>query len=91
MLRILGMAAAGEECSWVLPGLVALVLFALLLTRIDAVFAGRAYTAYGGVSIMGSLSSGFGSSRALNRTDGTSVVRLYVSWERQIFCLGLAR
>ena len=45
----------GKNVLWVLPGLVSLVIFALLLTRIDAVFAGRAYAAYGGVYIMASL------------------------------------
>ena len=45
----------GKNVLWVVPGLVALVIFALLLTRIDAVFAGRAYAAYGGVYIMASL------------------------------------
>ena len=45
----------GKSVYWVLPGLVALVLFALLLTRVDAVFAGRAYAAYGGVYIVASL------------------------------------
>jgi len=45
----------GKSVFWVLPGLVALVLFAVLLTRIDAVFAGRAYAAYGGVYILASL------------------------------------
>jgi small multidrug resistance family-3 protein len=40
---------------WVLPGLVALVTFALALTRIDADNAGRAYAAYGGVYILASL------------------------------------
>jgi len=40
---------------WVLPGVVSLMAFALLLTRIDAVFAGRAYAAYGGVYIAASL------------------------------------
>jgi small multidrug resistance family-3 protein len=33
----------------------ALAVFALLLTRIDAAFAGRAYAAYGGVYIAASL------------------------------------
>ena len=45
----------GKSVLWVIPGLVALVLFALLLTRIDAVFAGRAYAAYGGIYIIASL------------------------------------
>ncbi len=40
---------------WVLPGVASLVVFALLLTRIDALFAGRAYAAYGGVYIAASL------------------------------------
>ena len=40
---------------WVLPGIVSLAVFAMLLTRIDAVFAGRAYAAYGGVYIAASL------------------------------------
>ena len=45
----------GKNVLWVLPGLGALVIFALLLTRVDTVFAGRAYAAYGGVYIMTSL------------------------------------
>lgn len=40
---------------WTLPGLVSLIVFALLLTRIDAGFAGRVYAAYGGVYIAASL------------------------------------
>ena len=40
---------------WLAPGLVSLALFAFLLTRIDAAFAGRAYAAYGGVYIVASL------------------------------------
>jgi len=45
----------GKSVFWLIPGVVALVLFALLLTRVDALFAGRAYAAYGGVYIIGSL------------------------------------
>ena len=40
---------------WVVPGIAALVLFALVLTRVDAAAAGRAYAAYGGVYILSSL------------------------------------
>ena len=40
---------------WIGPGVVSLVLFALLLTRIDAAFAGRAYAAYGGVYVAASI------------------------------------
>jgi small multidrug resistance family-3 protein len=40
---------------WLLPGLVALVVFAVALTRVEAAFAGRAFAAYGGVYIAASL------------------------------------
>lgn len=40
---------------WALPGTLSLILFALVLTRVDADFAGRAYAAYGGVYIVASL------------------------------------
>jgi small multidrug resistance family-3 protein len=40
---------------WIAPGLAALALFALALTRVDAAFAGRAFAAYGGVYIVASL------------------------------------
>lgn len=40
---------------WLLPGLLSLAGFALLLTRIDVEFAGRAYAAYGGIYIVASL------------------------------------
>ena len=45
----------GKSALWALPGLVALVVFAFLLTKIDTLFAGRAYAAYGGVYIAASL------------------------------------
>jgi small multidrug resistance family-3 protein len=38
-----------------MPGVLSLILFAFLLTRADAAFAGRAYAAYGGVYIAASL------------------------------------
>lgn len=40
---------------WVLPGTACLILFAWLLTRVEANAAGRAYAAYGGVYIAASL------------------------------------
>jgi small multidrug resistance family-3 protein len=40
---------------WLVPGLAALIIFAMALTRIDAAYAGRAYAAYGGIYIMSSL------------------------------------
>lgn len=45
----------GKSPAWLVPGLISLAAFALLLTRIDSDFAGRAYAAYGGVYIASSL------------------------------------
>ena len=45
----------GKSAYWSLPGVIALVVFAFLLTKIDALYAGRAYAAYGGVYIAASL------------------------------------
>lgn len=45
----------GKSVYWVLPGIAALIAFALLLTRIESDFAGRAFAAYGGVYIAASL------------------------------------
>ena len=45
----------GRGMVWCIPGLVALVAFACLLTLIDAAAAGRAYAAYGGIYIAASL------------------------------------
>jgi small multidrug resistance family-3 protein len=44
-----------RSALWLIPGVACLVLFAWLLTRIEADFAGRAYAAYGGVYIVASL------------------------------------
>ena len=45
----------GKSGYWALPGMVSLIAFALLLTRTESVFAGRAFAAYGGVYIGASL------------------------------------
>jgi len=45
----------GRSMWWVAPGVLLLVLFAYLLTRVDSEAAGRAYAAYGGVYIVASL------------------------------------
>jgi len=45
----------GRSVWWTVPGMVSLIVFALLLTRTEAVFAGRAYAAYGGIYIAASL------------------------------------
>lgn len=45
----------GKSALWVLPGIASLVLFAWLLTLVEAPAAGRIYAAYGGAYIMASL------------------------------------
>jgi small multidrug resistance family-3 protein len=45
----------GKSIGWIVPGVVALVGFAIALTRVDASNAGRVYAAYGGVYILSSL------------------------------------
>lgn len=45
----------GRTEWWFLPGMLSLLMFAVLLTRIDVGLAGRAYAAYGGVYIVASL------------------------------------
>ena len=45
----------GRPTLWLVPGTLALALFAWLLTRIEADAAGRAYAAYGGDYIAASL------------------------------------
>ena len=45
----------GRTMLWVAPGMLSLALFAFLLTRVQADFAGRAYAAYGGIYIVASL------------------------------------
>jgi small multidrug resistance family-3 protein len=45
----------GKSVLWTIPGVIALVAFAYLLTKIDSAFAGRTYAAYGGVYIAASL------------------------------------
>ena len=45
----------GRSAWWLVPGAVALGLFAWLLTRVESEAAGRAFAAYGGVYITASL------------------------------------
>jgi small multidrug resistance family-3 protein len=45
----------GKSAWWIAPGIVSLILFAWLLTKVDTSAAGRAYAAYGGVYIVASL------------------------------------
>lgn len=44
-----------KSILWALPGGLSLVIFALVLTRIESASAGRAFAAYGGVYIVASL------------------------------------
>ncbi|WP_196221841.1 YnfA family protein [Sphingobium sp. CAP-1] len=45
----------GRSALWLAPGMVALALFAWLLTLVDTDAAGRAYAAYGGIYIISAL------------------------------------
>lgn len=45
----------GKGPFWAVGGLLSLVCFALLLTKVEAAYAGRAYAAYGGIYIAASL------------------------------------
>ena len=50
-----GWLRLGRSGWWMVPGVVSLVGFALLLTRVQTPSAGRAFAAYGGVYIAASL------------------------------------
>ena len=50
-----GWLRLGKSWLWLVPGMVSLTLFAVLLTRVPADAAGRAFAAYGGVYICASL------------------------------------
>ena len=44
-----------KSILWIVPGILALISFALSLTQVNASNAGRVYAAYGGIYILGSL------------------------------------
>ena len=44
-----------KSVYWILPGIISLIVFAVLLTRINSIFAGRTFAAYGSVYIVTSL------------------------------------
>lgn len=48
-------ARLDRTALWLLPGLASLALFAWVLTRVEADFAGRAFAAYGGIYVVASL------------------------------------
>lgn len=45
----------GKSIFWVIPGICALIIFAIALTKVDATNAGRVYAAYGGIYIFSSF------------------------------------
>ncbi|ALH99908.1 YnfA family protein [Pseudomonas sp. FW306-02-F02-AA] len=45
----------GKSIWWVVPALLSLTLFALVLTKVESTYAGRAYAAYGGIYIVASI------------------------------------
>lgn len=45
----------GKSVFWLIPGMIALIIFATALTRVDTSNAGRVYAAYGGIYILSSL------------------------------------
>lgn len=45
----------GKSSFWLVVGVVALVSFAYILTKVEMEFAGRAYAVYGGIYIASSL------------------------------------
>jgi small multidrug resistance family-3 protein len=48
-------ARQGRSMVWLVPGVLSLAAFAYALSRVESVFAGRAFAAYGGVYIVSSL------------------------------------
>lgn len=50
-----GWLRLGKPAWWLVPGVAALIAFALLLSRVETDAAGRAYAAYGGIYIAASL------------------------------------
>lgn len=44
-----------KSAFWTIPGIIALIIFAIALTKIDASNAGRVYAAYGGIYILSSI------------------------------------
>ena len=45
----------GKSIFWLIPGIICLIIFASVLTKVDASNAGRVYAAYGGIYILLSL------------------------------------
>lgn len=81
----------GRSAWWLVPGLAALALFAVLLTRAESAAAGRAYAAYGGVYVAASLLWLWGAEGACGRTGGTCWAPPWSSPAPRSSCLVPAR
>ena len=46
---------SNKSFYWLIPGILSLIIFAYLLTKVQTEFAGRAYAIYGGIYIVASL------------------------------------
>jgi small multidrug resistance family-3 protein len=46
---------SGRSILWIVPGIISLILFGLVLSQVEMLFAGRAFAAYGGIYIASSL------------------------------------
>ncbi len=79
----------GKSALWVIPALISLTVFALLLTRVEAAYAGRAYAAYGGIYIVASI-AWLGWSRGSGRSAATGWVWRSAFLARPSFCWGRA-
>lgn len=44
-----------KSILWIVPGIISLIIFGFLLTKVNVDFAGRAYAIYGGIYIAASL------------------------------------
>ncbi len=83
-------ARLNGSALWLVPGVGSLMLFAWLLTRVDAAFAGRAYAVYGGVFTSQHRCFGFGWSKGACRTDGTCWAPAFAFSEPVSSCSGPA-
>lgn len=45
----------GKSIFWIIPGICALIIFAIALTKVDIPNAARVYAAYGGIYLLSSL------------------------------------
>ena len=79
-------ARLGKSPLWLALGILSLVLFAWLLTRVESDAAGRAYAAYGGIYICASLVWLWAVEGASGRIAGMWAVRHSASSARVSFC-----